>query len=81
MAMKVVRAIAYSQGHKQTLTRPRLAAVPDIRAPAMYLRSRDKLPLSRAEPATRDYSRLSCGIGTRLGPRARIAQPSLIPNP
>ncbi len=29
----------------------------------MYLRSRDKLPLSRAEPATRDYSRLSCGIG------------------
>ena len=34
--------------------------------------------ISRAEPATRDYSRLSCGIGDtrRLGPRARIAEAS-----
>ena len=31
MAMKVVRAIAHSQGHKQTLTRPRLAVVPNSR--------------------------------------------------
>ena len=31
MAMKVVRAIGHSQGHKQTLTRPRLAVVPDSR--------------------------------------------------
>ena len=31
VAMKVVRAIAHSQGHKQTLTRPRLAVVPDSR--------------------------------------------------
>jgi hypothetical protein len=29
--MKVVHAIGHSQGHKQTLTRPRLAAVPDSR--------------------------------------------------
>jgi hypothetical protein len=45
-----------------------------IRAPAMYLRCRDKLPLVRPERATRDHSRLSCGVGdTQLGPRARIA--------
>ena len=37
-----------------------------IRAPAMYLRSRDKLPLSRAEPATRDYrARIAAGIVAR----------------
>jgi hypothetical protein len=39
----------------------------------MYLKYRDNPPLAGPKFATRDYSRLSCGLGdTQFGPGARM---------